>query len=358
MNVKKVLAITLVALVATLAFAGVASAFTYNSADYSVTPTGSVTPGTKVTATMKVSYPEGSPIPNQLNLDSQLVGVSWTVVRNPGAANAMTFHPTYPYDYVSNFDIYESSGSVSLEITASGTVSSESAGKDISPLTISESGGSGSVYTAPTQFVYDTGTLASSLQALNSGIATIEAAIEEYVAAGYDCSQAKANLETARAKYQAAVNAGTANGVTAFSNYEAGMAALNKAKQSVAYVSLSVILNTYTQIDDIITQLYQNGWNTEAKLVDTKNTKIKTEYDECLKEYQAGNADIAELKALQAEVTDLYNEATKYLEESQNPLGGIMAYLPYILIGVGVIVVGIIVFFVIRKRKGSWDELG
>ncbi|HJJ54464.1 MAG TPA: hypothetical protein O0X50_00070 [Methanocorpusculum sp.] len=356
MNVKKVIAITLVALFATLAFAGAASAFSYSNSDYSVSPTGSVIPGTKMTASMTVSYPEGSSFPTQLNLDSELVGVSWEVVKNPGSANAMTSHPAYPYDYVSNFDIYESSGSVVLKITVTGTVSSDSSGKSISPLKISESGGSSSVYTAPTQYVYDTGTLSGNLASLQSGIANLESTITEYVAEGYDCSQASANLETARAKYQAAVSSG--EDVTAFSNYEAGVAALNKAKQSLAYVSLSMILTKTSQIDDIITQLYSNGWNTEAKLVDTKNTKIKTSYDTCLKDYQAGDADMTELASLRVEVIDLYNEATQYLEDSQNPLGGFMSYLPYILIGVGVIVVGVIVFFVIRRRKGSWDELG
>jgi len=362
MNVKRILVITVIALVACLAFTGAASAFTI-SQEATSNPSGALVPGQDVTSNMRILYYNGDMgVGGRLILKTDLVGQSWTVDVIKGGTVVTTLHPSYATGYeINGFDLSGYSTDIELAIRVEGTVSSESAGSTISAIMLSETGTSGSglrSYTSPAQKVYDTGNLAGNLQTLIDGITSLDATINEYVAAGYDCSAAKANLETARSKYQAAVSAGTEQGITAFSNYEAGIAALDKAKQSLAYVSLSMILTYTSQIDDIITQLYSNGWNTEAKLIDTKNTKIKSSYDSCLKSYQAGNVNMVELNNLRVETIDVYNEASTYLEDSQNPLGGLLGILPYILIGIGVIVVGVIVFFFIRRRRSSWDELG
>ena len=53
-----------------------------------------------------------------------------------------------------------------------------------------------------------------------------------------------------------------------------------------------------------------------------------------------------------------FTEGNGYIESSNNPLGGLLNILPFILIGVGVVVVGVVVFLLIRRRRNSWDELG
>ncbi len=358
MNVKKILAVTLVVLFVCVAFVGAASAFTYTSNNFKTSLTGALIPGEHVSSTMTVTYPELSTTPDRLNLNSDLVGVSWTVVKNPGQSGSITTKPSYPYNYVNKFDIYEKSGVVTLVITAEGTVSSESVGKSISSIKLTETGGSASSYTSPPQKVYDTGTLASSLQSLSNTISMLDSAVTEYSAYG-DTSILQSNIESARSKYIAAQAAGTADGITAFKNYEAALVFIDKADSALSDVALSMVLRYTTAIEEKITTLYSKGWYSEASVLEAKNTRIHTTYAQYLRSYQDNdNPSVSELNELRQEVLELNALADEYIESSANPFAGIMRILPFILIGVGVIVVGVIVFFLIHKRRNSWDELG
>lgn len=365
MNVKKVLAITIAALIVCLAFVGSASAFTVTQEAKSTPTTLATVPGENIVTTFQIKL-----VSDEMKLESYLdfgsdlesSSIYADLYRSDGSSYITSMTPSATNYQISGYDLSGYGSDLVLSVKCSGYVSSASAGKSICPVSVSVvnpkvvSGVNS--YSAPSKMVYDVNTLASSLQTLNNGITSLDALIAECVAAGYDCTEAKNHLETARSKYKAAVAAGTADGVTAFSNYEDGLAALEKAKKSLAYVSLSLIKTKIAEIDGMVAQLYSKGWNSEAKTVDVKNRELTSTYETCEKAYLAGNPDMVAIANLRVDTVNLYNEASTYLEESQNVLGGIMDILPFILIGVGVIVVGVIVFFVIRRRKPSWDELG
>ena len=363
MNIKRIVAITLVVLLVATMFAGVASAFSVTQPATS-NPSGSLVPGQEVVSTMKVKYNSGEMgVGKRLNLATDLVGASWTVEIMKGNVIVSTLNPTPDYCYVDGFSLdYDVDSGVVAHITVKGIVSSTSAGTEISTIKLSEYGTSSqSTYASPKQFVYDTGNLDGSLSSLNTAIQTTDARITDYSTNfGSDCSAAKGKVELARSKYLSAQTAASNDDdVTAFKNIEDGMKYISQAETDLASIALGLIASYTQAVDSDIYFLYGKGWNQEAVLLDTKNTGYKNTYTQYYNSYMSGNTPSAvELDSLRNQCYNLYTESQQYVNDANNPLGGVVKYLPFILIGVGVIVVGILIFFLIRKRKNSWDELG
>ena len=361
MNVKKILTILLAVFLLTAVCCGAASAFP-TPKEATITPSGSLVPGEKVTATVEIKLPKGTvDTASKVSFDSPLSGDTWVVDIIKVGTIVNTKHPASPYLYITGFDLdYDTD--VVLRVSVSGTVSSQSSGRDISVLQITASGmyeSGQQSYSSPKQFVYNTGNLNGELAVLGNAITTIDTRIAAYNTLGRDTGKAQSYNEQARAKYTAAQNAGTADAITAFSNIEAGNKLVKQAQMELALCALSMSLSYTTAVDDTITTLYSKGWNTEAKLLETKNTGLKNTYSQLLGTYNGGNVpDAAALDQLAADSLAVWEEGNGYLESANNPLGGLLNILPFILIGVGVVAVGVVVFLLIRRRKNNWDELG
>ncbi|HJJ46349.1 MAG TPA: hypothetical protein O0Y17_04655, partial [Methanocorpusculum sp.] len=288
-------------------------------------------------------------------LSSDLVGDSWDVDIIKGGVVILSKSS----DTITGFDMnYDAD--VTLRISVSGKVSSASSNSDIVVIRVRSSEVStNGVYDSPKQFVYNTGNLNGELAVLGNAITTIDTRIAAYNALERDTGKAQSYNEQARSKYTAAQNAGTANAVTAFGNIEAGNKLVKQAEMELALCALSMSLSYTSAVDDTVTTLYSKGWNTEAKLLDTKNVGLKNTYSQLLGTYNAGNVpNAAALDQLAADSLAVWEEGNGYLESANNPLGGVLKILPFILIGVGVVVVGVVVFLLVRRRKNSWDELG
>ncbi|HJJ85184.1 MAG TPA: hypothetical protein O0Y16_05525, partial [Methanocorpusculum sp.] len=96
MNVmRKIIGVLAVLLICT-AFVGAGAAFTYSS-DAVVTPAGSLTPGQKVTATMKIVVTEGSlTSADKIMLSTPLTSAKWSTVIYKGgqAVSSEGLHST------------------------------------------------------------------------------------------------------------------------------------------------------------------------------------------------------------------------------------------------------------------------
>ena len=361
MNVKKILTILFAVFLLTAVCCGAVSAFTV-SKQAVINPSGSLVPGEKVTATVEIKLPQGTvDTASKVSFNSPLAGDTWVVDIIKAGTIVNTKHPAPPYLYISGFDLdYDTD--IILRISVTGTVSSESSNKDISVLEVTASGmhdAGVQSYSSPKQFVYNTGNLNGELAVLGNAITTIDTRIAAYNALERDTGKAQSYNEQARSKYTAAQNAGTANAVTAFKNIESGNDLVKQAEMELALCALSMSLSYTSAVDDTVTTLYSKGWNTEAKLLDTKNVGLKNTYSQLLGTYNAGNVpNAAALDQLAADSLAVWEEGNGYLESANNPLGGILKILPFILIGVGVVVVGVVVFLLVRRRKNSWDELG
>ena len=200
--------------------------------DAIITPSRTLVPGEKVTATVEIKLPKGTvDTVGKVSLDSPLAGDTWVVDIIKGNTIVNTKHPAPPYLYISGFDLdYDTD--IILRISVTGTVSSESSNKEISVLQVTASGmntGSQS-YASPKQFVYNIGKLNSDLTILESAITTLDSKIALYQADGYNVDTAQTYTEQARSKYIAAQNAGAADAITAFENIEAGNELVKKAQ--------------------------------------------------------------------------------------------------------------------------------
>ena len=364
MNVKKILTILLAVFLLTAVCCGAASAFTVTK-EASINPSGSLVPGQSVTGTMEIKLSKGSVNDaSSVSFNTPLVGDVWNVDIIKGGVVVLpkTLSSSSNRDFsisITGFDLnYDSD--VTLRINMSGKVPSTVSNTKISVIQIkSYEVSTNSNYESTPQFVYNTGNLNGELSVLGNDISSIDTRIAAYLDLERDVGKAQTYNEQARAKYSSAQSAGTADAINAFKYIEEGEALVKKAQMELALCALSMSLSYTGAVDNTITTLYSKGWNNEAMLLDTKNTGLKNTYSQLFATYNAGNApDAAALDKLAADSLALWEEGNTYLESANNPLGGLLKYLPFILIGVGVVVVGVVVFLLVRRRKNSWDELG
>ncbi|HJJ30857.1 MAG TPA: hypothetical protein O0X97_01250 [Methanocorpusculum sp.] len=280
-----------------------------------ISPAGALISGEEVTAVAEIKLPRGAvDTAGKISFKSPLAGDTWTVDIIKGGIVVNTKHPASPYLYISGWDLdYETD--VTLRITVSGTVSSESSEQEISVLQISASGmnnaGSQS-YSSPKQFVYDISRLNSNLAALGNAVTALDTRTASYLTYGRDVGNVESYIEQARSLYTAAQDAGTADAAAAFAHIETGNEYVTKAQRELALTALSISHSYLTAVDDTITNLYSDGEISEAELFDAKNSGLKSIYSELLGTYNAGNVPDAEvLDKLAADSLALWNEGSR-----------------------------------------------
>lgn len=361
MNVKKVITVALAVFVLCAVFCGAVSAMNVQTGSLVVNPSGSLVSGDTISATVNVEIPEGTYNDSSyLNLSSNLDAADWSVVVRRGGVDATTISNTGKSVTITSFDI-KYPESIILRISVNGIVSSGSAGQNITVMKIDSYERAGlSTWSTPAQFVYNSANLSGELAVLESDINALQARIDAYAGYGWDVSEAQSLLNTAKSQLRDAQSAGTADVKTAYSKIEAARTSLKNATMKLALASLSLSLSYTGYIDDIIDLLYAKGWNSEAMLLDTKNSNLKNIYNQQLTVYNAGNLpDAVTIDTLAVDSINLYNDAQVYKESSDHPFAKIMDFLPFILIGLGAIaIIVVVIVVIIKKRKNSWDELG
>lgn len=360
MNVKKVITIALAVFVLCAVCCGAVSAFEVKN-KATTTPPGSLVTGDVVTGSIQIMVPKDSlTVADKITFDTDLIGDSWIVnIYSGGALLRGSVELVKPYNYIDGFSL-DYAYDITLDIQVTGTVSLSSAGKNITVLKVTatktESTGVSAASSDP-QYVYNSANLPGELAVLKSEIDALEARINVYAGYGWDVSGAQALLNAAKSQYQSAQSSSDTK--TAYAKIEEARTSLKSAEQKLALASLSLSLSYTTYIDDIIKQLYAKGWNSEAMLLDTKNSGLKNIYYQQNEAYKDGKADAATIDKLAADSIALYGDALVYQGSANNPLSGILNILPFILIGLGAAaIIVVIVVVIVKKRKNSWDELG
>ena len=360
MNImRKIIGVLAVLLICT-AFVGAGAAFTYSS-DAVVTPAGSLTPGQKVTATMKIVVTGGSvDASDKITLSTPLTSAQWTTVIYKGgqAVSAEGKHSATIY----GFDLdYGDKTDVTLQITLTGVVPSSQKGKQISVMSISATSKELNGYTSYSskkQMVYDPNNLNSDITASENAAAKLETRAATYAGYGIDTTSVSSTIGQAKTKIAAAKSVGSSSITTAYANIEAADTLLTKAERDLDYAGLKAANTNIGKINSIASTLYSKNWDSEAQYLETKSMNMENSYESLYATYKAGG--VPDAKKTDALVADSFNtlaKANEYLEESKIPF--IVKLLPFILIGVAVVgaVVGI-VFLIRRRRANSWDELG
>ena len=356
---RKIIGVLAVLLICT-AFVGAGAAFTYSS-DAVVTPAGSLTPGQKVTATMKIVVTGGSiDASDKITLSTPLTSAQWTTViyRGGQAVSAEGKHSSTIY----GFDLdYGDKTDVTLQITLTGVVPSSQKGKQISVMSISATSKELNGYTSYSskkQMVYDPNNLNSDIAASEKAATTLEERAATYAGYGIDTTSVVSSIGQAKTKTAAAKSVGSSSITTAYANIEAADTILTKAERDLDYAGLKAANTNIGKINSIASTLYSKNWDSEAQYLETKSMNMENTYESLYATYKAGG--VPDAKKTDALVADSFNtlaKANEYLEESKIPF--IVKLLPFI--GGGIVIAGAvvgIVFLIRRRRANSWDELG
>ena len=360
MNVmRKIIGVLAVLLICT-AFVGAGAAFTYSSNDAVVTPSGALTAGQTVSATMKITIAGDTfKDSNEIKLSTPLQGATWSTDIYKGKSTVADVND-YGYATISGFMLSGSSDHV-LVISVSGKVSAASEGKEISVMTITadvkETNGYSS-FSTKKQKVYDKGNFANDVAALNNDAAALEKRVVTYTGYGINTATVNETIKDAKSKISAAQSAGTGNLVTAYSHIEAAETLLKKAERGLDKLGFDAVSKNIGKIDTIASTLDSKNWDAEAQYLETKTLNMEYTYETLSATYN--NGGVPDAKKMDNLVADSFNtlaKANEYLEDANTPV--ILKILPFILIGVAVVgaVVGI-VFLIRRRRAKSWDELG
>ena len=139
MSIKRGLAILLAVFLLAGVCCSAASAFAVEK-EAVINPSTSLVPGDKVTAVMEIKVPKGAvDTASRLSFDSPLAGDTWIIEIIKGGTVVNTKHPASPYLSITGWDLdYDTN--IIVRITVSGTVSSESLGKEISVLKVTAAG--------------------------------------------------------------------------------------------------------------------------------------------------------------------------------------------------------------------------
>ena len=353
---RKIIGVLAVLLICT-AFVGAGAAFTYSSNDAVVTPSGALTAGQTVSATMTITvdgkYLEDN---DRISLSSPLENEKWSTDIYAGDQASVN---DYEYTSISGFMFKDTT--YTLKISLSGTVSAASEGREISVMKITatakETNGFLSFSTKP-QKVYDKGNFANDVAALNKDAAALEKRVVTYTGYGINTATVNETIKDAKSKISAAQSAGTGNLVTAYSHIEAAETLLKKAERGLDKLGFDAVSKNIGKIDTIASTLDSKNWDAEAQYLETKTLNMEYTYETLSATYN--NGGVPDAKKMDNLVADSFNtlaKANEYLEDANTPV--ILKILPFILIGVAVVgaVVGIV--FLIRHRRGrSWDELG
>ena len=358
MNVmRKIIGVLAVLLICT-AFVGAGAAFTYSSNDAVVTPSGALTAGQTVSATMEIRIAGGSLTDSdKITFSTPLEGAKWSTDIYKGGVVSVN---DYESSSLSGFMVGGKSDLV-LKISLSGKVKTSSEGKEISVMKITatakETNGYLSFSTKP-QKVYDKGNFANDVAALNNDAAALEKRVVTYTGYGINTATVNETIKDAKSKISAAQSAGTGNLATAYSHIEAAETLLTKAERGLDKLGFDAVSKNIGKIDTIASTLDSKNWDAEAQYLETKTLNMEYTYETLSATYN--NGGVPDAKKMDNLVADSFNtlaKANEYLEDANTPV--ILKILPFILIGVAVVgaVVGIV--FLIRHRRGrSWDELG
>ena len=356
---RKIIGVLAVLLICT-AFVGAGAAFTYSSNDAVVTPSGALTAGQTVTATMTITI-AGNTFNdnNKITLSTPLQGATWSTDIYKGKSTVADVND-YGYATISGFMLSGSSDHV-LVISVSGKVSAASEGKEISVMTITadvkETNGYSS-YSTKKQKVYDKGNFANDVAGLNNDVTSLEKRVATYSGYGINTATVNETIKQANTKISAAQSAGTGNLVTAYANIEAAETLLTNAERGLDKLGFTAVSSNIGKINSIASTLDNKGWDDEALYLETKSMNMESSYETLSATYNNnGVPDAKKMDKLVADSFNTLNEANNYLEDANTPV--ILKILPFALIGVAVAgaVVGIV--FLIRHRRGrAWDELG
>lgn len=288
------------------------SAFIYSSKDAVVTPSGVLTVGQRVTATMNITVRGGSlGVSDKISFSTPLAGAKWSTDIYRGGVAIVN---NYESSSISGF-MLESDADLVLHISLSGTVYSASEGKEISVMSITGTTANGySFFSTESQRVYGTEDFATNLASAKKAATDLKMRSVGYAGYGIDTVAVNQSIIQAEAKLSAAESAGIANLVVAYANIAAAEELFTEAERALYSVGLRAVDKNIAEIGNIISTLRDYGMISEIQYLRTNVTSLRHSYDTLVATYKSGvMPDAEELDALVYDSYGTLEKANAYL---------------------------------------------
>ncbi|MEN6396035.1 MAG: hypothetical protein ABFC78_06085 [Methanoregula sp.] len=377
----KVTKIIILAVVALFFCIPAVSAFTVEG--MTIEPSGSLTPGTTVTASFKIgfsassslTFPEGS----DLVLTTDLKDPSWSYTillddvenpRNPVGGKTLE---------LSGFELsYPSSVSEVIRVTLKGTAPSVDATSEKNILNVKEVDSNGNTVASSvvtkTALVINTGDVTRQVSEKNSNLQALQAQIDEKSAMGVDTSSAEAYFNDAQSKISTASSRPATQYTEAIADLTAAQTSIDAGNTAVelAWAEMEVA-NAQVPVDrvDGVIAWFKGNQSTasDAQLsaIVAKRESAVTYLSNANDAINSGNYQQARTKASEAfaKANESYTDALVRQKQLSSGFqlpnilpsniklpGGI-----FLIIGI-IVVVLVVVGVIIYRRRSSWDELG
>lgn len=354
---KKIICILSVLLLCA-AFAGGVSAFTYDK-PATVTPSGALSPGETVTASMTIKIPAGTiNSGGSITLSTDLDGARWLYDIYIGGAPRSSGNPGAGQLFSITGWMLEYEEPVELKISLTGNAPSGKSPITVMTITQTPAPTSGeSTYSTPTQVVRNPDNYDSDIANLKNRVNSLDSRLVIYKNYTIDVGQAQTFLNTAKSKLTEAERIGLNDVSAAYSNIEAADEQLLNAEKYMAGSALNYIKFNTDQIKENVVILEEKGRKNEAALIASANQGIVNLYQIAKSAYDAGSVPDVD--------TNLYDSFTTleksngYVEEAlKNPFAFLLNFWWVILIAAGVAAVIAVVVIIATRKKNAWDELG
>lgn len=353
-------------------------AYTVNS--MSISPSGSLTPGTTVDLSFKIQMPSGSTTANSLQLYTQLEKPKWayTIVVND-VQNAQTAASSKTVTIGSFLLTYKSGDDVAVLVTLEGTAPAVTQTTNQTLIQISEVDSNG--HASETKYtqsalVINTGDVTTSISNANSQLSQFRTDIDEKAALDIDTSAAEAKYNDAQSKITTAQSLPSTQYTdamnyvnTAISTISDGETLLDKAW---AEKEISDAQGPINNVDILIARFQANASTSS----DARLSEIITKREVAVSYVSAANdaltnGNFAQARAKAGDAfskgNESYTDALKFeaaVEATWNPFAGLgslgslfSSSVIFIIVGV-IAVVLIIVGIIIYRKRARWDELG
>jgi len=349
-----------------------ASAFTVSSV--SIDPSGSLTPGTAVSAAFKIDGAGSGENSNDIQLYTDLVSPKWTytiIVNDIENIRPVVGSKTLT---ITGFELsYKDDDVVDVRVTLEGTAPTVTSTTEKTIVRVSELNSQGSVVTSSQvekkSTIINTAEVSTAISARDADLQSFRSQIDEKAALDVDTSTAEAKYSEAKQKIDAARSSPSSqyaqamqyltDAQTAISD---GESALDMAWAEKDVADAQVPINN---VDALITYFKVN----KSMGSDARVTQIVTKREIAVSYISNANDDItnglytqARSKAVDAYTkgNESYNDALDLKKEVDSGFSLSLPSLP----GVGIFVVVIVVIILVAvgimvyRKRSRWDELG
>lgn len=356
------------------------ASFSVNS--MSISPSGTLVPGTTVDLSFKIQLPSGSSTQNSLQLYTQLEKPKWSYVIDVNdVANGATTAGTKTVTINSFLLTYKSGDNVAVTVTLEGTAPSVTQTANQTLIQISEvdsNGNTGDSKYTQTALVVNTNDVTTAISNANSQLSQFRTEIDEKAATDIDTSAAEAKYNNA----QSLITAAQALPSTSYTD------ALNKINTATSTISDGETLLDKAWAEKEISDAQVPINNVDAEIAffqgnsstanDARLSTVITEREIAVSYISAANDALTNGNYAQArsKAEDAYTKGNQSYTDAltfkaaveANPFASIFGVFGgfgsifsssvlFIIVGV-VVVVLIIVGIIIYRKRSSWDELG